>query len=131
MRQIATMLTALIATSLISFTSAKGRGNLLSWNQAANLVDITDILKIDGAVDFDMSWGTGYDSGPYKKTGVVAASKFNFEKYWLKVGSLGSANLVIEFFNAYKISLTLNGDLFEVHPVEATVLFYRPEQGSL
>lgn len=109
----------------------EGPGNLMSINNGGTLVNVAGYLKADYLLDFDAYWGTGYVAGPYVQAGVPDASKFNYEKYYLHLVSLGQASFTLELFSAYKINIIAYLEPFTIRPVEGWFLFYRPEQGHL
>ena len=80
---------------------------------------------------FDIYWGSGYSSGPYAQTGVSVASNYNFEKFFLLIRGIGKASMTVNILGLYTIVLTPTAELFNIHPIEAAIMFYRPENGSL
>ncbi len=104
----------------------------MSANLAGTIVDVPSYIQIDGELDFDISWGTGYEGGLYdSKNSAPEASKFNFEKVFLTLSCGGYGSMTFDFFDIYKIKFTLKGDLLKFNPLEGWFIFYRPEQGAL
>ena len=61
----------------------------------------------------------------------MEAKKFHSERYYLKAQGEGSAALLINLFDIYKVKLTAVAEPFTFHPLEVTALLYKPESGNL
>ena len=112
--------------SVAACISAEQTPSLKSWIQAGTLVDSAGLAKVDYNLDFDMWWGTQYNSGL-----VDNQPNFSFEKVSLVATSLAVAELTVELFGAYKFKLTPKFELINWRPLEAQLTWYRPEAGNL
>ena len=119
------MRTALALIATIGFAAAA------SSSKTGNLLNLDDKVTVDYKIDYDVYWGTGYKGAPFKSAGVLEAKKFHSEKYYLKAQGEGSAALLINLFDIYKLKLTAVAEPFTFHPLELTALIYKPESGNL
>ena len=118
------MRTALALIATIGFAAAAS-------SKTGNLLNLDDNLIVDYELNYDVYWGTGYKGAPFKNAEVLEAKKFHSERYYLKAQGEGSAAILINLFDVYKVKLTAVAEPFTFHPLELTALLYKPESGNL
>lgn len=112
-------------------------GALVSGNNAVfsyekeddELVSVDGIFKFGYDFNADFYWGTGFEGGLYSDTDAPSgySDSFNFEKYYINIAAKSYISFTVELFEWYRVTPTVYLRPFNVHALEAWVLWFRPE----